>query len=163
LREALARSRAAMASRDEPMRATDANGDETASANGPGSLSEAQRDSIRARIRRGEMTQEEMRRLRSQYGAGAAGGAGGSGAARAGGRRALARDLVVFVMREGQPTPVAVQVGLTDWDYSEVIAGLQVGDSVALLPSAGLLRDQSELLERFQRFRQGVPGMRQTS
>jgi len=56
-----------------------------------------------------------------------------------------------------------VQVGVTDWESIEVVSGLQEGDSVALLPTASLLRDQAELLERFQRFRGGgVPGMRNT-
>ena len=68
---------------------------------------------------------------------------------------------VVFVMRNGDLVPVPVRVGVTDWENIEIVSGLQPGDSVALLPTASLLRDQAELLERFQRFRGGgVPGMR---
>lgn len=130
-----------------------AEGQAAASSNGPPQLTAAQRDSLRERFRRGEMTPEEIRRLRAQMA-----GAGGQRA-----RRQQVRDLVVFVMQDGRPVPAPVRVGLTDWDYSELVSGLQEGDTVALLPSAGLLRDQSELLQRFQRFRQGVPGMRQSS
>ncbi|UCC71726.1 MAG: efflux RND transporter periplasmic adaptor subunit [Gemmatimonadota bacterium] len=67
---------------------------------------------------------------------------------------------VVFVLRDAEIFPVPVQLGVTDWESIEVISGLQEGDSVCLLPTAALLRDQAELLERFQRFRgSGVPGM----
>lgn len=126
-----------------------------------GRLTPAQRDSLRARFLRGDLSPEEMRRLRQQFGgrAGPGGAAGAADGRRSGGAAAV-REGVVFVLRDGLPVPAPVRVGLTDWDYSEVIEGLQEGDSVALLPSASLLRDQSDLQQRFQRFRQGVPGMR---
>jgi hypothetical protein len=64
-------------------------------------------------------------------------------------------------MRDGRLVPVSVRIGVTDWEDIEVVSGLQEGDSIALLPTASLLRDQAQLLERFQRFRgSGVPGMR---
>jgi len=67
---------------------------------------------------------------------------------------------VVFVLRDARIVPVPVQLGVTDWESIEVISGLQEGDSVCLLPSASLLRERAEMLERFQRFRgSGVPGM----
>jgi HlyD family secretion protein len=154
LSEALAQGRAAL----DGDAAGDGGGEGArAPSNAPAGLTAAQRDSLRERFRRGEMTPEEMRRLREPSARSDGGGGGQSS-----GRRRV-RELVVFVMREGRPVPAPVRVGLTDWDYSELVSGLQEGDSVALLPSAGLLRDQSELLERFQRFRQGVPGMRQSS
>ncbi len=68
---------------------------------------------------------------------------------------------VIFAWRDGAITPVPVRVGVTDWENIEVVSGLQEGDSVALLPTASLLRDQAQLLARYQRFRGGgVPGMR---
>ena len=67
---------------------------------------------------------------------------------------------VVFVLRGLEIVPVAVQVGVTDWESIEVLSGLQEGDSVCMLPTASLLREQAEMLARFQRFRgSGVPGM----
>jgi hypothetical protein len=67
---------------------------------------------------------------------------------------------VVFVLRGIEIVPVPVQVGVTDWEDIEVLSGLQEGDSVCMLPTASLLREQAEMLERFQRFRgSGVPGM----
>ncbi len=64
------------------------------------------------------------------------------------------------MVRDGWPVPVGVRTGLTDWENIEILSGLEEGDSVALLPTAALLRDQAQRLQRFQRFRQGVPGMR---
>jgi hypothetical protein len=69
----------------------------------------------------------------------------------------------VFVLREGQPTPVRVRTGLTDLDYSEVVSGLSERDTVLLLPSASLVQSQQEMRERFNRITGGggLPGMRQ--
>jgi HlyD family secretion protein len=67
---------------------------------------------------------------------------------------------VVFVLRGTRVVPIPVQVGVTDWEDIEVLSGIQEGDSVCMLPTASLLREQAEMLERFQRFRgAGVPGM----
>jgi HlyD family secretion protein len=99
-------------------------------------------------------TPEERRRLRDamEHMQEAREGGGRAGGPAAG---------VVFAMRDGALVPVPVRTGVTDWEYIEVIGGLQEGDSVALLPTASLLRDQTEMLQRFQRFRgSGVPGMR---
>ncbi len=42
-------------------------------------------------------------------------------------------DYVVFVLRDGAPTAVRIKTGLTDLDYSEVLAGLTAADSVLVL------------------------------
>lgn len=42
-------------------------------------------------------------------------------------------DYVVFVLRDGVPTAVRIKTGLTDLDYSEVLAGLTAADSVLVL------------------------------
>ncbi|NIR44549.1 MAG: efflux RND transporter periplasmic adaptor subunit [Gemmatimonadetes bacterium] len=119
----------------------------------PGQLTQAQRDSMRERFRSGEMTPQEMRQMRERFQQ--------MREAREQQRRSGGPTPgVVFAWREGTIQPVPVQVGVTDWESIEVVSGLQVGDSVALLPTASLLRDQAQLLERFQRFRgSGVPGM----
>ncbi len=92
----------------------------------------------------------------------------------AGGRRAGGRSgrgqpqgpgsrYIVFVKRNGQPTPVWIQTGLTDGDYSEVTVGLKASDSVLVLPSASLVQSQQDMKERFNRVTGGgaVPGMQQ--
>jgi hypothetical protein len=70
---------------------------------------------------------------------------------------------VVFVNRNGKPTPVWIRTGLTDLDYSEVIEGLTAADSVLVLPSAGLVQSQQESRDRMNRITGGgaVPGMQQ--
>jgi HlyD family secretion protein len=70
---------------------------------------------------------------------------------------------IVFVKRNGQPTPVWIRTGLTDMDYSEVLEGLTASDSVLVLPSASLVQSQQDMRERFNRVTGGgaVPGMRQ--
>jgi HlyD family secretion protein len=93
-------------------------------------------------------------------------GAGGGGGMR-GNRRNNAADFggtyVVFVKRGAAITPVNIRTGLTDLDYSEVVGGLQAGDSVLVLPSAGMMQSQADMKERINRVTGGggVPGMQQ--
>jgi HlyD family secretion protein len=70
---------------------------------------------------------------------------------------------IVFVKRNGRPTPVWIRTGLTDMDYSEVMSGLSATDSVLVLPSASLVQSQQDMRERFTRATGGgaVPGMQQ--
>jgi HlyD family secretion protein len=73
---------------------------------------------------------------------------------------------IVFLKRNGRPTPVWIRTGLTDLDYSEVVQGLNRGDSVYVLPSASLVQSQQDMKQRFNQMTGGgaVPGMRsQTS
>jgi HlyD family secretion protein len=57
---------------------------------------------------------------------------------------------------EGQLTLKPITIGLSDWDYTEVVAGLEEGDVVFQVPQ-GLVQ-QSEMLE-FMRRRTSMPGM----
>jgi HlyD family secretion protein len=117
----------------------------------PRRLTAAQRDSIRELFRSGRMTPAQMREMRQRFQQARAARRQGSEAASG----------VVFALRDGRLVPVPVRTGVTDYERMEILAGLEEGDSVALLPTASLLRDQAQLLERFQRFRGGgVPGMR---
>ena len=85
------------------------------------------------------------------------------GSGRAGSRAAQANRYIVFVRRNGQPTPVWIRTGLTDLDNTEVIEGLTEADSVFVLPSASLVQSQQESRERVNRITGGggVPGMQQ--
>ena len=64
----------------------------------------------------------------------------------------------VFVSRDGKPVAVPVSTGITDLDYSEVLAGLKVGDAVYLLPSSGLVETQQRFQQQMRQFT-GMPGM----
>lgn len=52
---------------------------------------------------------------------------------------------------DGLITPVWVTTGLTDLEYTEIVSGLELGDSVLLLPSASLYEQQARLREYMQR------------
>jgi HlyD family secretion protein len=88
-----------------------------------------------------------------------------AGSRRAGGGAAQANRYVVFVRRNGEPTPTWIRTGLTDLDHSEVLEGLTESDSVVVLPSASLVQSQQESRERVNRITGGgaVPGMQQQS
>jgi HlyD family secretion protein len=111
---------------------------------------------------------DSTRRIRSDSGSRGSGmrqrRAGGTGLGRgtrstdAGGGR-----YIVFIQRNGTPTPVWIRTGLTDLDYSEVLQGLKEGDSVYVLPSASLVQSQQDMRQRMNQITGGgaVPGMRQ--
>lgn len=134
--------------------------------NGEQRLSHEQAQRLMEKMRSGQqLTPQEQRQLaevRQQFPGGPPGapGMGNNGQRPQRQSRNGQMSGVVFVLRGTEIIPVAVQVGVTDWEDIEVLSGLQEGDSVCMLPTASLLREQAEMLERFQRFRgSGVPGM----
>jgi HlyD family secretion protein len=48
---------------------------------------------------------------------------------------------VVFVLRDGVPRATAVETGLTDFDYTAIVSGLEEGDSLVVLPTSGLIEE----------------------
>ena len=86
---------------------------------------------------------------------------GGRGGQQAGPDTRFGGSYIVFVKRDGRPVPVTIKTGLTDLDYSEVVSGLQEGDSVLALPSASLINSQTQFQDRINRMTGGggVPGM----
>jgi HlyD family secretion protein len=108
---------------------------------------------------------DSLRRMRPDSAARRRGQFGGAPGA---GRRARDTDAggaryIVFAKRNGIPTPVWVRTGLTDLDYSEVLGGLRLGDSVYVLPSASLVQSQQDMQRRTNQITGGgaIPGMRQ--
>ena len=67
-------------------------------------------------------------------------------------------DYWVVAMRDGEPVPTAVRTGVTDLQYSEIVAGLEPEDQVLLLPSTSLF-EQQEMLQQFisERFGSSTP------
>jgi len=92
----------------------------------------------------------------SAAGGGAAGGAAGGGAG--GGRTGGA--LFVFVKKGDTYSPRVVRVGVSDFDYTEILNGAQQGEQVALLGPA-VLEAQREQLQA--RVRAGTGGGLQTT
>jgi HlyD family secretion protein len=108
---------------------------------------------------------DSLRRVRPDSAARRRGQFGGAPGA---GRRTRGTDAgggryIVFAKRNGVPTPVWIRTGLTDLDYSEVLGGLSLGDSVYVLPSASLVQSQQDMQRRANQITGGgaVPGMRQ--
>jgi hypothetical protein len=120
---------------------------------------------MRKRFSGGQLSAAEQAMLRQVFaqfrGQGGGGGGGARGMQRStnefGGR------YIVFVLRNGTPTPVSIRTGLTDLDYSEVTTGLTEQDTVLVLPSASLVNAQKQFQQRIQSFTGGggLPGMRQ--
>jgi hypothetical protein len=102
-----------------------------------------------------------MAQMRQRFG-GSGGGDNGSQRRRQFGANSnfqYGGSYIVFVLRNGQPTPVRVRTGFTDMDFSEVVTGLTDKDTVLLLPSASLVAQQDEMKSRMSRMGGGVPGM----
>jgi HlyD family secretion protein len=70
-----------------------------------------------------------------------------------GGRRGM-----VFVVDNGKYIPKVVRLGVSNFDVSEVVSGLNEGDSVAILNVAAMQARQQEEMDRI-RSRGGMPGM----
>ena len=121
-------------------------------------------DSVRALIASGEISQDSARAL---FGGRRGGGAGGRGFPGAGGfrrgaqagqsgedavdRQRETRRAAVFVMAEdGTIEPRAVMIGLNDWDFTEVVSGLEEGDLIAVVGAAQLRASQDEFLNRIR-------------
>ena len=138
-------------------------------------------DSLRARVQRGELSPDSartvVRGMRGPGGRAALGVDGdelrergpgmagrGSGVLQAptapeGAPTRETRRAVVFVVNaQGTPEPRAVQIGLNDYDYTEVVTGLADGDQVAVLGAAQLQAQNEEFLNRIRQVRGGVFG-----
>jgi HlyD family secretion protein len=81
-------------------------------------------------------------------GAAAAGGAfTGAGGAAGGG---AGGGMIVFVTKDDKYTPRLVRVGISDFDYTEILSGVQQGEQVALLGAAVLQAQRDELQSRLR-------------
>lgn len=120
-------------------------------------------DSLRARVARGEISQDSLRALmaaRAAAGGAAPGGRPGGARPAGGARPGAARQAsapgepqpaVTFVIgADGIPTPRPILIGLNDWDNTEVLGGLEEGERVALIGAAQLQARRQEMLDRFR-------------
>lgn len=134
-------------------------------------------DSVKAQVQR--QMEERARERQARFGAGDSSGAGvwrgrgargdssGAGARRGQGRRfggaggagRASRAQAVLVKTARGLEPRVVRLGLSDFDYAQVISGLKEGDQVVLLSVAELQakrkQDQSRIRERLG---SGIPG-----
>jgi HlyD family secretion protein len=124
-----------------------------------GVTAEQVQSAMRKRFTGGQLSTDEQALLRRVFSQFRPGGPGGGGRMA---RNVDTGNYIVFVLRDGRPTPVAVRTGLTDLDYVEVLSGLTDADTVLVLPSASLLASQQQSRERMQNMTGGgLPGLRQ--
>jgi HlyD family secretion protein len=83
------------------------------------------------------------------------GQAGGGGQAAGGGN---SRPAVVFVKGEGGTEPKHVLLGLSDWEYTQVVRGLQPGQQVVLVSVAQLQQQQQAFSDRIRQRMSGPLG-----
>ncbi len=132
----------------------------------------AQMDTLRAKVERGEITQDSLDAVREGFrarmgaqGGGASGGMPGGAAGVQEANPALSglinttgapRPAIAFVMREdGTLEMRPVLMGVNDWDNTEILAGLEEGEVVALIGAAQLQAEQQEMMNRMR----GMGGM----
>ncbi len=76
------------------------------------------------------------------------------------GRGARTRPGLVFVAANGGYAPRMVRLGVSNFDYTEVVSGLQEGERVALLGAVAMQQRRQEQTDRFRGMTGGgVPGM----
>ncbi len=120
-------------------------------------------DSLRALIASGEISQDSARAIFSGQRGGAGGGGffgpggrrpggqTGQGAEDAASRQREMRRAVVFIMAgDGTIEPRGVMIGLNDWDFTEVVSGLEEGELIAIVGAAQLRASQDEFLNRIR-------------
>ena len=142
----------------------------SASQGGAGGRGGPQLDSLRALVERGEIGQDSARSLIQRIrrgGAGAGGGlAAGDGSVRQAGTgaqggpapgRRVRRAVVFLINDEGVPEPTAVQIGLNDYDVTQILSGVDEGAQVALLGAAELQAQQQQFLDRIRERTGGNP------
>ncbi len=131
----------------------------------PDGVTEQQVTAAFGRMRNQQATPEDRALMQKVRAANPQMGEGRRGGGQSGPDTRFGGQYIVFVSRNGTPTPVSIRTGLTDLDYSEVVSGLQDGDSVLALPSASLINSQTQMQNRINQMTGGggVPGMtRQT-
>jgi len=123
----------------------------------------AQIQTLQEQVRSGEITQDSMRTamqaMRGQAGGGARGEA--RGGAQTGGDAGPARETraaAVFVLSaDSIPEPRLVQIGLGDWDNTQVVSGLEVGEILVIVGAAQLQAQQQEFLNSMRSRMGGGP------
>ena len=151
--------------RHQPDETTAPSGADTRSENGedPGSVM-AQLQELRAKVESGEISQDSMRAVMQDLGGGRSGRGRFWAGQRSGGGEVTGaptrdtRSAVVFVMNaDSVPEPRLVQIGLNDWDHTQVVTGVQEGDVLVVVGAAQLMAQQQEFLDRMRSRMGGNP------
>ena len=102
---------------------------------------------LRAQLEAGEITQDSMRAAMRALGGGRAGGAG---AAPGDAPPRETRPAVLFVLgADSIPMPRIVQLGLGDWDNTQIVSGVEEGETIVIVSAAQMQARQQEFMSRF--------------
>ena len=113
----------------------------------------------RARADRASLSDEDRARLREcAQQMGGRGGMMGGRAAAAGSGSDETRPAVVFVQTADGPEARMVQLGLNDWDRTEVVSGLEAGEEVILVSVAQMRQAQEDIMNRIRERSSPIPG-----
>jgi HlyD family secretion protein len=135
-----------------------ATGDATTAPATEGDNAMARIQTLRAQVESGEITQDSLRTvmqsLRAQTG-GAAGGRAGSFRGQAADGDAAppreSRPAVVFVLgADSIPEPRMVRIGLGDWDNTQIVSGLEEGETLVIVGAAQLQAQQQAFLDQMR-------------
>ena len=112
---------------------------------GRGGAAAAQMQALRGQFEAGEITEAEARaRLQSAI-------VDFRGMRGDGGPPREARPAVVFVMgADSVPTPRRVQIGLNDWDRTEIVSGVEEGEVLVVVGAAQLMAQQQAFLDQMR-------------
>lgn len=106
---------------------------------------------LRAQVQAGEITQDSMRAalqaMRAQGGGAPAGARGDAGGA----TQVESRAAAVFVLGpDSIPQPRLVQIGLGDWDNTQIVSGLEEGETLVIVGAAQLQAQQQAFLNQMR-------------
>jgi HlyD family secretion protein len=110
------------------------------------------------RFRGGGGAQRQAGGTQSQAAGAQSAGAQSQGQAGGFGQRAGGRRGMVFLVNNGKYTAKSVRLGVSNFDVSEVLSGLNEGDSVAILNVAAMQARQQEENDRIRQ-RSGMAGL----
>ena len=118
----------------------------------------AEADSLRSKVQRAEISQDSARvlilNMRQRQGRDAenptSAEISGSISEQRGNVASSRQGIVFKIMEDGSIGPQLVQLGLNDWDFTEVVSGLNVGDQLAVVGAAQLRAGQDEFLNRIR-------------
>lgn len=134
-----------------------------AAAGGAGQDAMARMQALRAQLDAGEITQDSMRSamraLREAGGGAGFGGArAGAAAADGSGPPRESRPAAVFVLgADSIPQPRMIQIGLGDWDNTQVVSGLEAGETLVIVGAAQLQAQQDAFLQSMRARAGGSP------
>jgi HlyD family secretion protein len=107
-------------------------------------------DSTMAGPRRGKMPDSVRARMRQQFAGGRPGGTDGGMLANGMGNGQGARRFMLVKNNTERFVPRRVQIGVSNFDFAEVVSGVQEGDSVLVFSNSRAAADRQRMMDRMR-------------